>query len=158
MRRIAIILFLACLVSAAGLTTAGLINAQPIFYVLGLWLFVLSLAIFFSLLLRMYQRIMARIHDIKQLLSEMRFLQERRYEQLARRLDTLRGGGSDASLGSATAGATHAEFENLSARLQRSERRILGKLEDEMLRYDERVRELAQTLATLKEDPRDTPE
>jgi|SRR5699024_5654069 len=124
-------------VALAAVLTAALLTDDPAFFVASVWIATFFLGGLTVFLFRGYQRIVSRLRTANERLAELKFLQERRYEQLAGRLDG-HGGGS----GPGISARSLAELESLNARLERSERRILGKLENEILTNDKRYREL----------------
>lgn len=149
------------LLSGAILATVGLISNQSLYGMLAIWAFTVSFMVFFVFMTRVYHRTMTRTRTTTDLLAEMKFLQERRYEQLAKRLDNmspLRGHRSGTSSTSEVSGnpsqVGYSELRNINERLQRAERRILGKLENEALSADEQVRELDRLIASLRNDSR----
>lgn len=154
--------FAAAVATAALFMTLGLLSGNSILYAIAMWIFALLTIGFGLFLIRGYQRIVNRVGTANERLTEIKFLQERRYDQLRRRIDYLNDSvnvlhrnvrGLDAALGSVprapqTSNA-FVELDNLNARLQRSERRILGKLEDEQFsnhQLHERLVELLESM------------
>lgn len=124
-------------VALAAVLTAALVANEPALFVASVWIATFTLVGLTVFLLRSYQRVVTRLGTANERLAELKFLQERRYEQLAARLD-----GRVGNSGSGASAQSLADLENLNARLERSERRILGKLENEILINDKRYREL----------------
>jgi len=133
------------IVTTAVLISLGIYHAEPVLHVAALWLFVFFLVSSLLLAGRGYRRITTRIGTAGERLSELKYLQERRYEQLSGRLDRLSAlvdslDSSDNthqanlihSMNRAESGRNLAELEDINARVQRAERRILGRLENEL--------------------------
>lgn len=147
-------------VAAVAVTASiGIINSKPLFFIITVWLSALLVTGLFTFLMLGYQRIVARIRTSNERLAEIKFLQERRYEQLRHRLDFLADNvrllhrnaqrphllAGDVQ-GSPEVSKALTEIEHLSARMQRFERRVLGKIENEQWVNDMRSKQLAESL------------
>lgn len=162
--KITIILYALCLVLAAIFATIGLVSEKSGYHVGAAWLLAFSLAILFGVLIRLYQRVVIRTNTTNELLKQIKFLQERRYSQLVARMDQRDGGVTSESVQSSKVGASGpaqtgsklslgeiSELEEINARVQRAERRILGKLENESFDWDRRHYELKEDISDLQE-------
>lgn len=104
-----------------------------------------------------HQRFARRLRIANERLDELRFLLERRYELSRVRLDKLLEISDESSVDTQTSRASEdrnvskskAQIENLSARFQRTERRIIGRLEGESFANDRRNREIADLIQRL---------
>lgn len=151
---------IAALLAALVALSLGIYNSETVYYVVSLWIgaFTLISAVFF--LLRGYRRLVVRIGTANERLAEIKFLQERRYEQLRQRSDTL----LTYSRNQKSYSITHrnavnsiqqhdnhtlllSELEDLNARLQRTERRILGTIAAEQINDDAHQRRIEELLA-----------
>lgn len=130
-------------VALAAVLTAALLTNAPALFVASVWIATFILIGLTVFLLRSYQRVVTRLGTANERLAELKFLQERRYEQLVGRLDSPK---VNALSGSGASGPSLDELENINARCQRAERRILGKLENELLMHDKRYRKLERLL------------
>lgn len=135
--------FILGLTMVAAFVTAGIVTGMLWLHILALWIFLLLSAIFLGFFLRVYRLVMTRLGTANQRLSEMKLLQERRYEQLAQRLDALNHNTLGHSRSPVSGISAHqdgppklSEIEHLIARTERAERRILGRLENIMLDND----------------------
>lgn len=142
-----LIFFTLGLVVIISLVTANMLIGVMWLNIVALWLSALLLVVFLGFYLMTYQRIMTRVGITNERLNEVKLLQERRYEQLAKRLDALSQGISSQSpstrgsvLEGRQTGPKLSELEDLNARAERAERRILGRLENIMLDNDRRFR------------------
>lgn len=131
------------LLGIAALVTIDVYRDDTVFYVIALWSSVLALVLSLVIVFRAYQRVITRLGTAGERLAEIKYLQERRYQQLSQRLDytndylrllkaLIQKSGSRASSSSSDVSENLSELEDLNARFQRAERRILGKLEDEL--------------------------
>lgn len=145
----------------SALVTAGITSGQPGFYVGAVWVSLILITAVMGGLLAGYKRVVHRLGTVNERLAELRFLLERRYELSRERLDSLLGILNGlADLGDNTQvqpgrdgqSVNKAELENLSARFQRSERRIIGRLEDEFLAHDRQNQQVAELLARLESE------
>lgn len=141
-----VFLLLAIILAVDGLViTFGILTGELMYFLVATWLTFFVVLGSLLLLIRAYQRIVSRLGTAKQRLGELHFLQERRYDQLRTRIDYLADSSRtlhkiaqdlQASLNNqhrlSLASQTFEELESLNARLQRAERRILGKLENEL--------------------------
>ncbi|MGO1942113.1 MAG: hypothetical protein ACTH05_08145 [Yaniella sp.] len=134
-------------VAAAVFLSFGFVSGNSIFYVVALWLFMLTVIGLTLFFLRGYKRVVTRIATANERLAGLKFLQERRYDQLKCRMDYLNDSvrvlhanilEMDNATGTAKNSMALAELDNLNARLQRTERRILGQLENERFANDRR--------------------
>lgn len=134
----------------ASLVTAGILTGTLWLYILALWISVLLLLVFLGFYFRTYRRVMTRVGTANERLSEIKNLQERRYAQLAQRLDSLgQGAFGSRSTGDTVSGGQQpslkfSDLEYLIARVERAERRILGKLENLSLDNDRGLRSVEQ--------------
>lgn len=131
-------------VLVALMATLGLTSGDTAFFVTTVWLAALLSLGFFAFLVLGYMRIVGRLRTANEGLAEVRFLLERRYDQLRRRLDYLTDYvrvlhrniqneplREERTQRSPEISKVLAEVEYLTARIQRFERRTLGKLENE---------------------------
>jgi hypothetical protein len=139
------------------LLTVGLLTSQVSYFVGAIWVSLLVGLVVLAGLLAGYGRVVRRLGTANERLAELRFLLERRYEQSRQRLDTLleTSHGLTEPSDSPTSRLSsnwkgRAELENLSARVQRSERRILGRLENELLAHDRQSQQLAELIERLQ--------
>lgn len=139
----------------ASLVTVGMLNGFIWLHIVALWLAVLLLILFFGCYMRTYRRIMTRVGVTNERVAEMKHLQERRYEQLAKRLDALKQdiraearGNLGSGSGSTQEVSKLSDLEHLIARAERAERRILGRLENIMLDNDKHFRTVEMKLAS----------
>lgn len=111
--------------------------------------------------LRAYLRVVARLDNVSEALSELKFLQERRYGQVSGRLDytndylrllkkLIGRSGDGRSSRSVDSSNDIARFDELVARIQRAERRVLGRIEDETYKNHWRSERLDQKISELK--------
>jgi|SRR5690625_140142 hypothetical protein len=107
------------------------------------------LVLIFAVVFRGYQRLLRETRVVKERIAELRFLQERRYEQVRWRLDELLNGRAGPGTGKSL--NLSSELEDLKSRVQLSERRILGRLENELWANDQRDRQIAE-LRKLNKD------
>ena len=107
------------------------------------------LALIFVVVLRGYQQILRERRVAKERIAELRFLQERRYEQVRWRLDELLNGRGGPGTGKSL--NLSSEIEDLKSRVQLSERRILGRLENELWANDRRDRHTAELRKLTKD-------
>lgn len=161
--------FATAVATVALFMTLGLLSGNSIMYAIALWMFALLTIGFVLVLMRGYQRIVNRVGTANERLTELKFLQERRYDQLRRRMDYLNDSlnvlhrnvrGLDTALGNVprapqTSNA-FAELDNLNARLQRSERRILGKLENEQFSNHQLHQRLVELLESMDDNAAST--
>lgn len=142
-----LISFILGLIMVATLVTAGILTGVLWMYIIAAWASVVLLVVFLGFYFRTYRRIMTRTGTANERLAEIKLLQERRYEQLAQRLDVLSQGTFGQSR--STAGAISSgqqpipqfsDIEHTIARVERAERRILGMLENISLDNDTRFR------------------
>lgn len=150
-------------VAIAVLIVFGIFSSERVFYVIALLLSLLLIINLLVFLFRGYRRVVTRIGTAGERLSELMFLQERRYEQLSSRLDRLSEDlgalrrpieGEPNNLRStelSNSSLEVSELEDLNARLQRSERRILGRLEDALLARDLESKQVDALLSELKD-------
>lgn len=143
---LALVLLILLLVTAVVLTTVGFISSQPFIYLLAGLSVLSAMLIFCVLTFRMYQRLESRSRQTNEVLKEIKSLQEQRYEQLARRLDESKPGQPKSKMH-----RRGIELEDLEARLQRAERRILGSLENNSLVADQQMRKIELLLNILQE-------
>lgn len=147
----------------ASLVTLGLNSGDAIFYVAAVWFTALLSVTLVVVLLRGYQRIVSRLSTANERLAELRFLQERRYEQTRVRLDDLLDIASSISATSGdirkvAGGITErpitplqpSELADLNVRLQRIERRIVGRLENEFHTNDLRNRQIERLVSQIE--------
>lgn len=161
--RYVFVLIVVVLVATGLLTTLGLLGSGSVFYLTALWLVVL-LAVGMLLSLGWgYQRIVIRVGTANERLIELRFLQERRYEQLRQRMDYLSDSfrvlhrnmqhledASDKFRAAQGRSSDIVELENINARLQRTERRILGKLENDCHGNESVEQQFVELLESLR--------
>lgn len=123
--------------------TLGFISGDTVFFVTTVWLCALLSVGLFAFLILSYQQIVIRLRTANERLAEVKFLLERRYDQLRRRLDFLTDSVSllhrniqyeplleEGGKRSLEISKVLAEVEYLNARMQRFERRTLGKIEN----------------------------
>src|SRR5690625_1493558 len=152
MRKISLLIVITLgLIASAVLVTAGLLIQQVHLFLLAMWITVLLLVLCLGFFFTAYRRIMMRLGIVNERLAEVKLLQERRYEQLARRIDKWTPSSFEKSAidndsitecRGLTAGIS--ELEHLNARMQRAEQRILGKLENLLLDSDRQLRVLKE--------------
>lgn len=141
------------------MATFGFISGDTVFFVTTVWLSALLSVGLFTFLILSYQRIAVRLRTANERLAEVKFLLERRYDQLRRRLDFLTDNVSllhrniqheplleEGSKRSLEISKVLAEVEYLNARVQRFERRILGKIENEQWVMDRRNMQLHEIM------------
>lgn len=107
------------------------------------------LALIFAVVLRGYQQLHRDTRALKERMAELRFLQERRYEQVRWRLDELLNVGAGPAPGKGL--NLSSEVEDLKSRVQLSERRILGRLENELWANDQRDQQIAELRKLTKD-------
>lgn len=153
-----LISFILGLVIVAALVTVGLLTGTLWIHILAAWLSALLLIVFLGFYFRTYRRMMTRIGTANERLAEIKLLQERRYEQLARRLDASSQGTfsqSQSMAGAVSSGQQskpqYSDIEQMIARVERAERRILGMLENIALDNDIRFRTV-ENLASIYGD------
>lgn len=158
--KILIPLMLLSAILCAILLTGGLSTSNASFYIAALWAGVVLFVSASGVLLVVYKNLVGRLRVANERLVELRFLLERRYELSRERLDNLLDASnhflshSEDYPNSRAATRTLAgisEFDNLVSRLQRIERRIIGRLENELLSNDRQVHQIEELLQTLKE-------
>lgn len=144
-----------CLIVGVLAATFGVVREEALYLVIAAWASALAFVVFFVFLTQAYLRIMARTGTINNRLEETKFLLNRRYEQLAERLDDLL---ARRTAYTSTSGVEEnnerlqtgtSELQDVNARLERAERRILGRLENEALSADAQIRELERIVSSL---------
>ena len=152
-----LIFFILGLIMVAALVTVGILTGMHWPYIMALWVSVLFLIILLGFYFRTYRRTMTRIGTANERLSEIKILQERRYEQLAQRLDGLSQGTfgqSRSTAGTVSSGEQStpklSDLEYMLARVERAERRILGRLENIALDNDTRFRTVEKLASTCR--------
>lgn len=139
--------------TAALLLTMALLTGQQSFYLLAIWATTSSLLAFCAFTHRMYRLVGNRTRQTNELLRELRLLQERRYDQLAGRLDAPKVGFPDASNTARQSMMVElSELEQMNVRLQRAERRVMGQLENEALASDRKNREWERLVTRLSDE------
>lgn len=146
------ILVLAIALGFEGLIlTFAIMTRETTFFVIAVWILIFLVMVSCVFLLRGYQRVVSRLRVANERLAHLQYLQERRYDQLRHRFDELTDSfgtlhktiqkvqkPSENPLPFPVNPQILEELENLNARLQRAERRILGKFEDELFEMDQR--------------------
>lgn len=158
-------LFLSILTTAiAGLVTTSLLGGGPVYSVVAVWISVLIILIIFITIGRVYKRTVGRIGTANMRLAEIKVLQERRYEQTRTRLDYLlrvvdntRILTNDVNKALEQVVNTptgeegrHDALEQLNARFQRAERRIIGRLENEIHENDIRSQQITALVSKIE--------
>lgn len=135
------------IVIAAMFLSIGIYSQKEIFYQAAIWALAVLAVLTLFIVVKVYHRIVHRIGTANKRLAELRFLQERRYGMLSARLDHLIAairelGVSQVSPDKSRLESTRifrkqlVELEDLNARLERAERRILGKIENQIFVND----------------------
>lgn len=143
-------------IAVASLITISLLAGSTVFYIAAVWLTLIMVLTVVIALWRAYERIAGRIGTANVRLAEIKLLQESRYEQTRARLDHLLQAADSTSKLIKDASKSgeqvieypvgksgrHDEIAELSAHFQRTERRIIGRLENEFHENDIRNRQM----------------
>jgi len=149
-------------VSGLFLITVGwlvaVVTGATVIYIISLGLSCIVFVAFVLFALGAYGKVVARIGLANERLSHLIMLQERRYEQLSVRMDTLTEGlgGLSSELSKSVLQASKSNrganelalLEEVYARLERTERRVLGGLENATHANERRELRLEKLLST----------